>query len=89
MKIYATADGTVVNRIVQVGNLCSLAIQFNPADPAEAYIIANVEETRLANTRAVYLMRVRVDALPKTAHRWIDMTEGRPLKPWSIRPLSQ
>ena len=63
-KIYATADGSVANRTVQGGNFVQPGQTLFSAVPTETYIIANFEETQLANLRVGQPVRVRVDAFP-------------------------
>jgi membrane fusion protein, multidrug efflux system len=63
-KIYSVADGSVANRTVQVGNFVQPGQTLFSAVPTVAYIIANFEETRLANMRVGQPVRVRVDAFP-------------------------
>ena len=63
-KIYATVDGSVANKTVQVGNFVQPGQTLFAAVPTEAYIIANFKETQLERMRVGQRVRVRVDAFP-------------------------
>jgi membrane fusion protein, multidrug efflux system len=63
-KIYATVDGTVANRTVQVGNFVQPGQTLFAAVPSDAYIIANFKETQLEHMRIGQHVRVHVDAFP-------------------------
>ncbi|WP_158545053.1 HlyD family secretion protein [Dyella monticola] len=63
-RIYATADGTVANRSVQVGNYVQPGQSLFSAVPREVFVIANVKETQLGRIRPGQAAVVRVDALP-------------------------
>jgi membrane fusion protein, multidrug efflux system len=63
-KIFASADGSVANRTVQVGNFVQPGQTLFAAVPTEAYIIANFKETQLEHMRVGQRVRVRIDAFP-------------------------
>jgi membrane fusion protein, multidrug efflux system len=63
-KIYATVDGSVANKTVQVGNFVQPGQTLFAAVPTEAYIIANFKETQLERMRVGQRVRVRIDAFP-------------------------
>jgi membrane fusion protein (multidrug efflux system) len=63
-KIYATVDGTVANRVVQVGNFVQPGQTLFAAVPSDAYIIANFKETQLEQMRVGQPVRIHVDAFP-------------------------
>jgi membrane fusion protein, multidrug efflux system len=63
-KIYATVDGSVANKTVQVGNFVQPGQTLFAAVPTEAYIVANFKETQLERMRVGQRVRVRIDAFP-------------------------
>jgi membrane fusion protein, multidrug efflux system len=63
-KIYATVDGSVANKTVQVGNFVQPGQTLFAAVPTESYIIANFKETQLERMRVGQRVRVRIDAFP-------------------------
>jgi membrane fusion protein, multidrug efflux system len=62
-KIYATADGSVANRIAQVGTFVQPGQVLFSAVPNATYVIANFKETQLARMQVGQRVAVRVDAL--------------------------
>jgi membrane fusion protein, multidrug efflux system len=66
-KIYATTDGTVANRTVQVGNFVQPGQALFAAVPTDVFVIANFKETQIERMQVGQPVRVRVDALP-SAH---------------------
>jgi membrane fusion protein, multidrug efflux system len=63
-RIYATMNGTVANRSVQVGNYVQPGQSLFSAVPDEVFVIANIKETQLGRIRPGQDATVRVDALP-------------------------
>jgi Flp pilus assembly CpaF family ATPase len=63
-KIYAPVDGTVANRVVQVGTFVQPGQTLFAAAPSEAYVIANFKETKLEPMKAKQTVRIHVDAFP-------------------------
>jgi membrane fusion protein, multidrug efflux system len=62
-KIYATQDGTVVNRIVEAGNFVQPGQVLFSVTPSEIYVIANYKETQLERIRPGDAAVVEVDSL--------------------------
>jgi membrane fusion protein, multidrug efflux system len=63
-RIYATMDGTVANRSVQVGNYVQPGQSLFAAVPREVFIVANIKETQLGRIWPGQHAVIRVDALP-------------------------
>jgi membrane fusion protein, multidrug efflux system len=61
--IYATMDGTVANRSVQVGNYVQPGQSLFAAVPREIFVVANIKETQLDRIRPGQHAVIRVDAL--------------------------
>jgi membrane fusion protein, multidrug efflux system len=62
-KIYAEADGSVANRIVQLGTFVQPGQVLFSAVPNEPYVIANFKETQLVRMDVDQRVDIRVDAL--------------------------
>jgi membrane fusion protein, multidrug efflux system len=62
--IYATMDGTVANRSVQLGNYVQPGQSLFSAVPREVFVVANIKETQLGRIRPGDDAVIRVDALP-------------------------
>jgi membrane fusion protein (multidrug efflux system) len=63
-KIYATEDGTVANKTVEVGNFVQHGQVLFSAVPTSRYVTANYKETQLTHVRPGQSVTVRVDAHP-------------------------
>jgi membrane fusion protein (multidrug efflux system) len=63
-KIYATEDGTVANKTVEVGNFVQPGQIMFSAVPTFRYVTANYKETQLTHVQPGQSVTVRVDAYP-------------------------
>jgi membrane fusion protein (multidrug efflux system) len=63
-KIYATEDGTVANKTVEVGNFVQPGQVLFSAVPTFRYVTANYKETQLTHIRPGQAVTIRVDAYP-------------------------
>jgi membrane fusion protein, multidrug efflux system len=63
-KIYATEDGTVANKTVEVGNFVQPGQIMFSAVPTFRYVTANYKETQLTHVLPGQSVTVRVDAYP-------------------------
>jgi membrane fusion protein (multidrug efflux system) len=63
-QIYATEDGAVANKTVEVGNFVQPGQVLFSAVPTFRYVTANYKETQLTHVRAGQTVDIRVDAYP-------------------------
>jgi membrane fusion protein, multidrug efflux system len=63
-KIYATEDGTVANKTVEVGNFVQPGQVLFSAVPNSIYVTANYKETQLTRVQPGQPATIRVDAFP-------------------------
>jgi membrane fusion protein, multidrug efflux system len=63
-KIYATEDGTVANKTVEIGNFVQPGQVLFSAVPTFRYVTANYKETQLTHVRPGQSVTVHVDAYP-------------------------
>jgi membrane fusion protein (multidrug efflux system) len=63
-KIYATDDGTVANKTVEVGNFVQPGQVLFSAVPTFRYVTANYKETQLTHMQPGQSVDIRVDAYP-------------------------
>jgi membrane fusion protein, multidrug efflux system len=63
-KIYATQDGTVANKTVEVGNFVQPGQVLFSAVPTFRFVTANYKETQLTHMRPGQSVTIRVDAYP-------------------------
>jgi membrane fusion protein (multidrug efflux system) len=63
-KIYATDNGTVANRSVQLGNFVQPGQTLFSAVPEKVYVVANFKETQLDHMQAGQKATIRIDAYP-------------------------
>jgi membrane fusion protein (multidrug efflux system) len=68
-KIYATEDGTVANKTVEVGNFVQLGQVLFSAVPTFRYVTANYKETQLTHVERGQSVIVHVDAYPSPSLR--------------------
>jgi len=63
-KIYATEDGTVANKTVEIGNFVQPGQVLFSAVPTFRYVTANYKETQLTHVRPGQSVIIHVDAYP-------------------------